>query len=119
MRVAVPFAKNVYVTILSRIHGKGVAITEKGITLVISIQDMDDINWIIKSLEKLINGVSEIVKHKIKRQKEGFFGMLLGTLGIWMFFRIFLVVMTKFSFWDEGWTLGNSSITFWDFGDIA
>ena len=44
MRVAVPFAKNVYVTILSRIHGKGVAITEKGITLVISIQDMDDIN---------------------------------------------------------------------------
>ena len=67
MRVAVPFAKNVYVTILSRIHGKGVAITEKGITLVISIQDMDDINWIIKSLEKLINGVSEIVKHKIKR----------------------------------------------------
>ena len=44
---------------------------------------MDDIVKIIKSLENsgiLIDGVSETVKHEIKKQEGGFLGMLLGVL---------------------------------------
>ena len=39
--------------------------------------------YIIKSIENsgvLIDGVSEIVKHELKKQESGLFGMLLGTL---------------------------------------
>ena len=44
---------------------------------------MDDIIRIVKSLENsgiLIDGVSKIVKHEIKKQGARFFVMLLGTL---------------------------------------
>ena len=47
----------------------GVIRAAKGITLVISNKDMDDVIRIIKPLENLgvfIDGVSETVKHEIK-----------------------------------------------------
>ena len=45
---------------------------------------MDDIMKIVKSLEESvlsIKGVSETTKNKVKEQKGGFLGMLLGTFG--------------------------------------
>ena len=52
-------------------------------TLIISNADMNNIVKIIKLLEEsdlLIKRVSETTKTEAKEQKEGFFGMLLGTL---------------------------------------
>ena len=69
-------------SILRKMRVRGVAKAGKGITLVISNEDIDDIIKIIKSLENsgvLINGVTEIKKHKSKKQQGGFLGMLLGT----------------------------------------
>ena len=63
---------------------KGVVRVGKGITLVISNEDMDDIIKIIKSLENsgvLIDVVNETVKDEIKKQEGGYFGMLLQNLG--------------------------------------
>ena len=54
------------------------------ITLTISMEEMKDIMKIIKSLEEsglLIKGVSDTIKNEADRQKGGFLGMLLGTLG--------------------------------------
>ena len=34
----------------------------------------------VKSLEELTKGISEIIKNETKKQKERFLGMLLGTL---------------------------------------
>ena len=48
---------------------------------------MDDIIRIIKSLENssvLTDGVSKTVKHKIKKQEDGFLGMSLGNVGVSM-----------------------------------
>ena len=45
---------------------------------------MDDILKIVKSLEDsgvLLKGVSETIQNEAKEQREGFFSMLLGTLG--------------------------------------
>ena len=45
---------------------------------------MDDLIEIVKSLEHsglLLKGVTETVQNKIKEQKGGLLGMLLGTLG--------------------------------------
>ena len=56
----------------------------KGFTFLISNEDMCDIVKIIKSLEDLailIDGVTETVKHKIKKKQEGgFLGALLAPL---------------------------------------
>ena len=63
--------------------GKGAARANKGFTLFILNDDMDDIIKIIKSLEDsgvLIDGVTEIVKHKIKKQEGRFLGALLAPL---------------------------------------
>ena len=52
--------------------------------LIISNNDIEDLNKIVKSLEEsglLINGVTETVQNEIKEQKGGFLSMLLGTLG--------------------------------------
>ena len=49
---------------------RGAVKGRKGITLAILNQDMDDITRIIKSIENLdvfIDGVSETIKHEIKR----------------------------------------------------
>ena len=67
-----------------KMRGRDVERAGKGITLVISSEHMDNITRIIKSRENsaaLIDGISKTVKHEIKRQKGGFLGMLLGTLG--------------------------------------
>ena len=53
-------------------------------TLIISNEEMTDIMKIVKSLEEsdsLIKGVSKTIKNEAKEQKQGFLGILLGTLG--------------------------------------
>ena len=53
-------------------------------TLIISNDEMGDIIKIVKSLEDsglLLKGITETVQNEVKEQKEGFLGMLLGTLG--------------------------------------
>ena len=67
-----------------KMRGQGVVRAGKGITLVISNEDMNYIIRIVKSLENsgvFVDEVSETVKHKIKKPEGGFLGMLLGTLG--------------------------------------
>ena len=52
-------------------------------TLIISIDEMEDIIIIVKSLEDsglLLKGVSETIQNKAKEQKGKFLSMLLGTL---------------------------------------
>ena len=53
-------------------------------TLIISNNEIEDLIKIVKSLEDsglLLKGVTESVQNEIKKQKDGFFSMLLGTLG--------------------------------------
>ena len=53
-------------------------------SLIISNEEMEDITKIVKSLEGsglLKKGVSETIKNEVKKQKGGFLGILLGTLG--------------------------------------
>ena len=53
---------------------------EKRFTLFISNEDVNDIIKVIKSLEAsraLIDGVTETVKHEIRKQEGGFLGALL------------------------------------------
>ena len=52
--------------------------------LIISNEEMNDIMKIVNSFEDcglLIKAASKTIKNEAKEQKEGFFGMLLGTLG--------------------------------------
>ena len=54
-------------------------------TLIIFIEEMNDIMKIVKSLKEsglLIKGVSKTGKHEVKEQKDRFLSMLLGTLGV-------------------------------------
>ena len=55
-----------------------------GVTaLTISNEEINDIMKIIKSLQKfglLVKGLSKTIKNEAKEQKDGFLGMLLGTL---------------------------------------
>ena len=63
-----------------KISGKGAFRAEKGFTLFISNEDMNDITKIIKLLEDLgvlIDGVTETVKDKIEKREGGFLGALL------------------------------------------
>ena len=53
-------------------------------TLIISNDDIEYLLKIVKSLEDsalLLDGITETVKNEVKKQKCGFFSMLLGTLG--------------------------------------
>ena len=53
-------------------------------SLIISIEEMNDIIKIIQALENsniLLKGVTKTIKNETKEQKEGFLSMLLGTLG--------------------------------------
>ena len=53
-------------------------------TLIISINEMEGIIKIVKSLEDsglLLKGVTETVQNEVKEQKGGFISMLLGILG--------------------------------------
>ena len=66
------------------IHKKILGSGHNNTTLIISNDEMDDILKIVKSLEDsgvLLKGVSETIQHEAKEQREGFFSMLLGTLG--------------------------------------
>ena len=70
-----------------RISRKVVVKAGKGFTLFISNEDMDDIIKIVKSLEDsgiLIDGVTEAVKHELKKQEGGFLGALLAPLDVSM-----------------------------------
>ena len=63
--------------------GKGAVRTGKGFTLFISNADMIDIIKIIESSEDsnvLIDGITETVKHEIKKQKGRFLPVLLAPL---------------------------------------
>ena len=63
-----------------KISGKGAVRAGKGFTLFVVNEDMNDIIKIIKSLEDsgvLIDGVTETVKHEMKKQEGGFLGALL------------------------------------------
>ena len=64
-----------------KISGKGAVRAGKGFTLFISNEDMNDIFKIIKSLledsDVLTDGVTETVKHEIKKREGGFLGALL------------------------------------------
>ena len=90
MKVAMPLAKNVLAplgstTAMSAIDG---GIQKKmrgdGIKLIIENEDMSDIMKIIEALENsgiLLKGVTKAIENETKEQREGFLGMLLGTLG--------------------------------------
>ena len=63
--------------IQKKIHGSETT------TLIISNEEMNDIMKIVQALEDSnisLKGVTETIKNETKEQKEGFLGMLLGTL---------------------------------------
>ena len=65
------------------ISGEGAARAGKGFTLFISNKNMNNIIKVIKSIEGsgvLIDGVTETVKHDIKKQEREFLGVLLTPL---------------------------------------
>ena len=66
-----------------KVSGKGAVRAGKGFILFILNEDMNDIIIIIESLEDsgvLIDGVTETVKDKIKKQESRFLGALLAAL---------------------------------------
>ena len=76
-------ASNVINKFERKISVKGDVRAGKGISLFISNEDMNDIIKIIKSLEDSgvsIDGVTETVKHEIKKQEGGFPGALSAPL---------------------------------------
>ena len=53
-------------------------------SLIISIDEKEDINKLVKSIEDsglLLKAISETIQNEAKEQKEGFLSMLLGTFG--------------------------------------
>ena len=99
MKIAIPFAKKMFqlhqelqllpITIpasivellmlkFKKIQGSG------NMTLIISIEEMNDMIKIIQALKNsniLIKGVTKTIKNETKEQKGGFLSMVLGTLG--------------------------------------
>ena len=91
MKVAVPLAKNILASlgitaaasaidpgIQKKIHGSGI------ITLIISNEEMNHILKIVQALEDsniLLKGTTKVIENETKKQKRGFLGMLLSTLG--------------------------------------
>ena len=63
--------------------GKGAVRAERGFTLFISNENMDDIIKIVESLERLsqlIDGATETVKHEIKNQEDRFRGAMMAPM---------------------------------------
>ena len=63
-----------------KVSGQGDVRAEKGFTLFISNEDMDNIIKIVESLEHanlLIDGATETVKHEIKKQEDRFLGAMM------------------------------------------
>ena len=99
MKVAMSLAENVLAplgltavmsaidgSIQKKIHGSGV-------TLIIEQENMNDIMKIIKALENsgiLLKGVSKTIENETKEQRDGFLGMLLGTLGASLLGNLFI-----------------------------
>ena len=91
MKIETPLVKNVLAPlgitagasaidagIQENIHDSGTT------TLIISIEEMNDIMKIVQTLEDsniLLKGVSKTFKNETKEQKGGFLSMLFGTLG--------------------------------------
>ena len=87
-----PLAKSVLVSLVltaaasaadAGIHNKILG-SGHNTTLVIVNDEMQDVLKIVKSLEDsaiLLKGVSETIKNESKKQRGGFFSMLLSTLG--------------------------------------
>ena len=91
MKVAAPLSKNILAPlgitaaasaidagIQKKIHGSGTT------TLIISNEEMNDLSKILQALEDfniLLKGITKTIENETKGQKEGFLGMLLGTLG--------------------------------------
>ena len=86
-----PLAKSVLITLglTAAASATDAAIRKKmfgsGVTTFISLnEEMNYIMKIVKSLEEsglLIKGISETIKNESKKQRGGFLGMLLDTLG--------------------------------------
>ena len=86
-----PVAKNLLIPLGLTVTASGTkaAIHKKmfgsvNTTLLISNEEINGFMKIVKSLEEsglLIKGASETIKNEAQEQKEGFLGMLLGTLG--------------------------------------
>ena len=90
MKVAVPSAKNILAPleittaasaidagIQKKIHGSGKT------TLIISNEEMNDIIKTFQALEDsniLLTAITKTIENETKGQKEGFLGILLGTL---------------------------------------
>ena len=90
MKVALPLAKSILAplgltaamsatdgSIQKKIHGSGVK-------LIIEQEDMNNIMKIIEALENsgnLLKGVTKTIENETKKQRGGFLGILLGTLG--------------------------------------
>ena len=67
----------------SKVSGKGAVRVGKGFTLFVLNEDVNDTIKIIKSLEDsgvLIDGVTETVKHEMKKQEGRFLRALLAPL---------------------------------------
>ena len=89
--VGVPLVKNVLtpqgITAANSAIDAGVQkkINSSGTTtLLISNEEMNDIMKIVKALKDsniLLKGVTKTIKNETKERKQGFLGMLLGTLG--------------------------------------
>ena len=88
MKVAVPLAKNILAVlgisaaasaidaaIQKKIHGSGTT------TLIISIEEMNDIMKIVQESNILLKGITKTTENETKEQKGGYLGILLGALG--------------------------------------
>ena len=107
LELSVPLAKDVLPKLATKetsseldksegkISGQGAILTNeagavragKGSTLFILNEDMEHIIKIVDSLEKsglLFNGVTEIVKHEIKKQEGRFFGAMMAPIPDWL-----------------------------------
>ena len=97
INLAVPLAKDVLPKLATeatssvldkferKIRVKGAVRAEKGFTLFISNENMDDIIKIVKSLENsglLIDGATETVEHKTKNQKGRFLGAMMAPMDV-------------------------------------
>ena len=68
-----------------KVSGKGAVSARKGLTLFISNEDMNGVIKVIKLLGDsgvLIDGITETVKHEIRKQEGIFLGALLITLAL-------------------------------------
>ena len=113
LELAVPLAKDVLHKLATKatssvldkfekeITGQGLVRTERGLTLFISNEDVNDIIKIVDSLEKsglLIDGASETVKHEIKKQEGGFLPAMMAPMAVSLIAPMFFFINTTYNF---------------------